>query len=322
MCGVFIMKAVNNMSESKTDVTNLFEKYYSGTCNREEFDQLLDLIEKGDDDEMMLQFLKREWNNSAPKRSHTLLYRRVGAAAVILLLIASTFFLWRGGDKVNQPMVQDEGRELLSEVTRIQLSDGSIVLLRDGSWLNVDSLFAKDSREVSLQGEAYFEVATNPTKPFVIHTGKVKTTVLGTAFSIKANPAETEVTVTVTRGKVMVEDEEEKVLLATLEADRQLVYNTKSNRVTEKTVNAAIASNWRSHHMIFRNSTFESIVQEISELYGVTILFDDEFLRQRQITASLDDRDPIETLLDILCTAQRAYYVKVGDSYLIKPLEE
>lgn len=310
------------MSESKTDVTNLFEKYCAGTCNREEFDQLLDFIEKGDDDETMLQFLKREWNGDVPKRSRSILYWRVSAAALILLLITSTLFLWRGGVKVNQPLAQDVSRELLSQVTRIQLSDGSIVLLRDGSWLNVDSLFAKDSREVSLQGEAYFEVASNPTKPFVIHTGKVKTTVLGTAFSIKANPEETEVTITVTRGKVMVEDEEERVLLATLEADKQLVYNTKSNRVTEKTVDATVESNWRSHHLIFRNSTFESIVQEISELYGVTILFEDELLRQRQITASLDDRDPIETLLDVLCAAQRAYYVKVGDSYLIKPLEE
>jgi len=314
------MKAVHNMRDSKKEVTGLFEKYLAGNCNREEFDQLLDLIGKGDSDETMFHLLKQEWDAGAPRQSRKIFYRWVSAAAVILLLVTTTIFLWKGDEKVTQPLVQEAGNDLLSGATRLKLSDGSIVLLREGSWLNMDSLFAGDTREVSLQGEAYFEIVADPGKPFVIHTGKVKTTVLGTAFSIKANPADPEITITVTRGKVKVEDED--ALLATLEADKQLVYNTKSNRVTEKTVDATIASDWRSHHLIFRNSTFESIIQEISTLYEVTILFESEDLRQRQITASLDDRDSIETILDILCTAQRAYYVKDGNNYLIKPLEE
>ena len=314
------MKAVNNMRDSKKEVTDLFEKYLADTCNREELDQLLDLVGKGDSDKTLHHLLRQEWGAGIPRPSRKIFYRWISAAAVILLLVTTTIFLWKGDEKANQPLVQEEGNDLLSGVTRLKLSDGSIILLRDGSWLNMDSLFAGDTREVSLQGEAYFEIAANPGKPFVIHTGKVKTTVLGTAFSIKAIPTDPEITITVTHGKVMVEDE--KTLLATLEADRQLVYNTKSNRVTEKTVDASVASDWRSHHLIFRNSTFESIVQEIATLYEVTILFENEVLSQRQITASLDDRDSIETLLDILCTAQRAYYVKDGDSYLIKPLEE
>jgi ferric-dicitrate binding protein FerR (iron transport regulator) len=143
---------------------------------------------------------------------------------------------------------------------------------------------------------------------------------LGTAFSIKANPADPVITVTVTRGKVKVEDD--KTLLAMLEADKQLVYNTKTNRVSEKTVDAGLASDWRSHNLIFRNSSFESIIQEISTIYDVTIVFEDESLSQRQITASLDDRDAIATILNILCTAQRAYYIMEGETYVIKSLKE
>jgi ferric-dicitrate binding protein FerR (iron transport regulator) len=128
------------------------------------------------------------------------------------------------------------------------------------------------------------------------------------------------ITVTVTRGKVKVEDE--KTLLAMLEADKQLVYNTNSNRVVEKTVDAGKEVAWKSHSLIFRHSTFESIVQEISIIYEATIVFENETLKQRQITASLDDRDSIETILDILCTAQRTYYVMDGGTYVIKPLKE
>jgi ferric-dicitrate binding protein FerR (iron transport regulator) len=215
---------------------------------------------------------------------------------------------------------QQERNDPQYGITRIKLPDGSTVLLRDGSWLNMKSSFEGNTREVSLQGEAFFDVASNPEKPFIIHTGKVKTTVLGTSFSIKAIPADPVITITVTSGKVKVEDE--KILLAMLEADKQLVYNTRSNHVTEKMVDARIVSDGWSHNLIFRNSTFESITQEISTIYEVTILFEKETLKQRQITASLDNRDSIETILDLLCTAQRAYYVKEGDAYVIKSLKE
>lgn len=314
------MKAVHNMRDSKKEVTGLFEKFVADRCNREEFDELLDIVGKGEHDQTLHRLLKQEWDGSYLRTSRRISYRWVGAAAVILLLVTTTLFLWRGGDEAIHSLPPQETGHQLSGVTRLKLADGSTVLLRDGGWLRIDSLFAGETREVSLQGEAYFDIVADPAKPFVIHTGKVKTTVLGTAFTIKANPADSEITITVTHGKVKVEDE--NTLLGMLEADRQLVYNTKSNRVTEQTVDAGIASEWRSHHLIFRNSTFESIVQEIATIYEVTILFDNEALKQRQITASLDDRDSIETLLEVLCTAQRSYYVKDGETYLIKPLDE
>jgi len=308
------------MRESKKKVNELFEKYRTDACNREEFDELLDLIGKGEHDKTLHRLLKQQWDNEAPRSTRKIPYRWYSAAAVMLLLITTTIFLWRSGGDTTHALSPQQENSLLSGITRIQLPDGSSVMLRDGSWLNMDSSFAGNSREVSLRGEAYFDVASHPGKPFIIHTGNVKTTVLGTAFTIKANPADPVITITVTRGKVKVEDD--KTLLAMLEADKQLVYNTKTNRVTEQTVDAGIESDWRSHHLIFRNSSFESIVQEISTIYEVTILFENEALKQRQITASLDDRDAIETILDILCTAQRSYYVMEGETYVIKSLKE
>lgn len=308
------------MTESEKKTRKLFEKYRNDASSREEFDELLDVVRRGESDAPLHRLLKEEWDAGAKRPSRAVAYRWMSAAAVMLLLIMSSIFLWKSGGVATVAPNPQEENMLLSGITTIKLPDGSLVTLRDGSWLNMDRSFEGNSREVSLQGEAFFEVVPNPHKPFIIHTGTVRTTVLGTAFSIKANPADPEITVTVSRGKVKVENE--KTLLATLEADKQLVYNTRSSRVTEKTVDAGVESDWRSHHLIFRNSSFEQIVQEIAAIYGVTILFEDDALRERQITASLDDRDPIETILDILCTAQRADYERQGEVYVIKSGEE
>lgn len=315
-----MMKPIHNMSDSKNEMTGLFEKYCADTCNREEFDKMIDLVGDGEHDRSLYALLKQIWDANALRSPRKVTFRWAAAAAIGLLLITTTFLLWKSGEEAPQPMVQHEAGNTLSGATRIQLPDGSTVTLRDGGWLNMDGSFEGDRREVSLQGEAYFDVAPNPYKPFVIHTGSVKTTVLGTAFSIKADPAEEMITITVTRGKVRVEDEH--TVLATLEADKQLVYNTKTNRLTEKTIDAGVETEWRSHHLVYRNSTFEQIVQEIAMLYEVTIRFEEDALRERQITASLDDRDGVETILDMLCTAQRAYWTEEGGSYVIRSLGE
>lgn len=308
------------MTESKKETKKLLNKYLNDASSREEFDELMDVIRRGESDESFYRLLKEEWDVGAKQPSRVIAYRRYSAAIVILLLITTSIILWKNGGEVSVTPAIQEDNLIVSGITSIKLPDGSVVTLRDGSRLNMDNSFEGDSREVSLHGEAFFNVVSDPHKPFIIHTGTVKTTVLGTSFSIKANPADPKITVTVSQGMVKVEDE--NILLAMLEADKQLVYDTGSNRVTEKTVDAGVELNWRSHDVIYRNSSFEQIVEELSAIYEVTILFEDDVLKERQITASLDDRDGIETILDILCTAQRANYERRGEVYVIKLREE
>src|SRR5690606_2603405 len=82
-----------------------------------------------------------------------------------------------------------------SKVTKLAhqlllLPDGSTVLLNNNSSLDFPQQFTGDTREVILKGEAYFDIKPDASRPFIIHTGKVKTRVLGTAFNIRAYPEE------------------------------------------------------------------------------------------------------------------------------------
>lgn len=120
--------------------------------------------------------------------------RWLPAAAVMILLIAG-WWLWHkrtGADAVvakveNKPL---PGAGVINKSKFIHLPDGSTVLLNEGSKLDFGNDFNTGSRQVVLTGEAYFDIKHDERRPFVVHTGKVYTTVLGTAFNIRAWPGQ------------------------------------------------------------------------------------------------------------------------------------
>ena len=303
------------------EFAHLFKKYSAAKCSKQEFHRLLDIIESNEYDESLYRLLQEQWGGRA---TATVQIKRwavsTAAAAALILVFVGLALFFRGNEASTDNYISSVPQEtILDGVTQIKLPDGSKVMLRDGSHLDISDSFTGDIREVRFDGEAFFDIVSDSLRPFVVLTGNVKTTVLGTAFSIKALPYEKQVLVTVVRGKVQVQDD--KKFLAILEAEDQLVYSVESNKGTTKTVEAAKEVDWKSHDMIYRDTPFGHITDELTKIYGVTILFDSETLPQRLITGSFDDRDSIERILDILCTSQRAFCVVEEGVYVIRPLK-
>jgi ferric-dicitrate binding protein FerR (iron transport regulator) len=198
--------------------------------------------------------------------------------------------------------------------SRVTLSDGSIVTLKDGSRLIQKNNFSGNTREIMLEGEAFFDIAHNPNRPFIIHTGRIRTTVLGTSFSIAAIPGETSMTVAVAEGKVKIEDGGE--LLAILQANQQFTYGIELEHSQESL--AEIKADWHFLELIFRNMSFGDIAQQLAIKYGVTIVFRDEELKQRSISVLLDSRNSIEELLIFLSASQGATVTAEQGNYVIK----
>ena len=316
------------MNEIDRELGTLLKRYTAAKCSKMEFNRLLDIIESSKDDEQVHQLLKKQWEGSGFGSSRKVRFpwyaagvASVAAAAVLFFAIVglSHFFSEEKTATDRFAALEQEANVLLDGVTQVKLPDGSKVMLRDGSRLEISSSFEGNTREIRFEGEAYFEIFSDTIRPFIIHTGNVKTTVLGTAFSIKALPYEKKMMVTVVRGKVKVEND--KKLLAVLEADDQLVYNMESNQRLTQTVEAAKEVDWKSHDIIYRDTPFGDIARELAEMYGVKIVFNSPTLPQRLITGSLDDRDSIGRILDILCTSQRAFYVIEEGVYVITPLK-
>jgi len=165
--------------------------------------------------------------------------------AVAVLFIVALSLFWRQHYRGHSTLaVQAGGRNKQGDVHEqqpanpgrfLQLPDGSTVLLNGDSKLNYDKDFGVTNREVTLSGEAYFDVR-HDRLPFIVHTGKVRTTVLGTAFNIRAYKDQHDIKVTVTRGKVRVETDRQ--VLGTIAPNEQIAFNTTTDVFHLNRVNA------------------------------------------------------------------------------------
>lgn len=238
----------------------------------------------------------------------------VFAAASIAVLAAIGSVLVFKSNTLSVPAVQVEQKEntestliAFSGKQLVHLPDGSTVLLNDNSSLkyNQDSFEGK-TREVTLTGEAYFDIKRNEKKAFIVHTGKVQTKVLGTAFNINAYSNSNKIEVTVTRGKVQVGDQDK--IYGIITPNQQIKVNTNNLNYQQNNVNAAIAVEWKSKYLILDNVDMEEAISLISQKYKVSITLSNENIKKCQITASFLNEEDLDHILKVVCSVIEAQY--------------
>lgn len=198
--------------------------------------------------------------------------------------------------------------------TRINLPDGSVVWLNAGSKLVYDRHFNTTLREVSLTGEAYFDVVKNAEKPFIIHAGKMDIKVLGTLFNVKSYPGEAHTEASLVRGsiEVMLKDRptekiilkpNEKIIIANepeeaaktavvrnepIVAIRHLNYEPRDSTIIE--------TSWVENKLIFQDESFKDMAPRLERWYGVNIRFRNEKVQQLRFSGTFT-RETIEQAL-------------------------
>ncbi|WP_143307191.1 FecR family protein [Chitinophaga vietnamensis] len=312
----------------------LLRKYSQGTCNAEELQALEawyaslgqqlpdEVIDPGSDaaQQLVAQQLRALRAQLQPlqvvrRRPWQKWWRYAAVLAVLLVAGGSGYYLLKPGAHAPQQRVSSDAGKAADFSRYLTLPDGSSVVLHAGSRLIYPDVFGS-KREVTLYGEAYFDIRADSLKPFIITSGKLKTTVLGTAFNISAYPGQKEITVSVTRGKVRVEDD--RKVLAVLNPDQQIVYNTEDASAQQQQVNALARSSWTTNDMIFENATFETIANTLSKRYEVNIAFSDEALKQCPIRVSFSGTESLEEVLDVVCAVRNATYTIDKGDVMIK----
>jgi ferric-dicitrate binding protein FerR (iron transport regulator) len=247
------------------------------------------------------------------KRSRKKMVRIIVAAASIIALIAiGSKFLFQQKNTLPVPVVE---QNIIAENSLIDFSgkqlvhlpDGSTVLLNENSSLKYDqNSFNNKTREVTLTGEAFFDIKRNEQKPFIVHTGKVQTRVLGTAFNINAKNSSKNIEVTVTRGKVQVGDTEKVYGIITPNQQIKVDKNTLSYE--QNNISAAIVTEWKSNYLILDDLNMQEAVSLISQKYKVQILISNEKINKCRITASFLNEEDLDHVLKVICSVIETEY--------------
>jgi transmembrane sensor len=309
----------------EASVKQLFVKFISNQCTNEEKVQVLAYINAGGYQEEWETAIKEtaHLNQNETTAKYTLdeaaLFQKIklragivkktsqplkwmAIAATTLLVCATSFYLLKPAVKNNQPLLvknipakapQQSGRKW------IKLPDGTSVQLNNNSHLDYpDTFLGKATREVALTGEAFFDVKHDAAHPFIIHTGKIRTTVLGTAFNISAYKANAQVTVTVTRGRVMVQDAYKT--LAVLTPNQQLLWTPDLKTPSKQKIDASTVTVWKANDLIMDDITLAEAADMVSKRYGLKILFKNDRVKACRFTAAFLNRNEIGQVLSVL----------------------
>jgi ferric-dicitrate binding protein FerR (iron transport regulator) len=185
--------------------------------------------------------------------------------------------------------------------TSIILPDSSKVWLSNQSTLSYPGTFQGDLREVELSGEAYFEVAHDRSKPFVVRFGKNRIRVLGTKFSVMAYPEEPVIKADLISGKVMLDIQKgEQYQSVEMKPGQSLTYDKAAQLITEGIVDAGFYDYWLKGVYTFKNETLESLARKAARIYNTEIVFGDEQLKNKRYSGSFSVDDNLYNFIEAI----------------------
>jgi transmembrane sensor len=228
------------------------------------------------------------------------------AAAILflplLLYTMYNFFSVKGYSLKQTAQIKQQYNEIMApmgSVVSMDLPDGSKVWLNNGSKLRFPAKFVGSRRAVELEGEAYFEVNSNPRKPFIVNTKKIQVVALGTKFNLMAYNDDPVVETSLKEGKVLVRKIDEADTghtLRELKPNEHITFNIQSEEYIIQKRDPEEFISWTNGKLIFKNVLLDQVARKLSRWYNVEFEIKGDNLKQYSYTATLID----ETLPQVL----------------------
>ncbi|MEO6522417.1 MAG: FecR domain-containing protein [Mucilaginibacter sp.] len=317
---------------------DLFQKYIDKTSTPDEYREFMTLVEKskGKDLEILLDSINFEDANYRLQKpdSDSILaeilnsdrqpvskikpWKWFGYAAAAAIIVVSAFGLILKNNRIIEQSKQTKISFKPADDHRlIKFSDGSTVVLNKNSSVKFPATFKGMRREVSLIGEGYFDIKHDTKHPFLVHTGKLTVTVLGTAFNIKSSNGIT--AVTVTRGKVSVSNE--RKLLGAIIPNQQISYDDQTKEVQLLKTDARQAIQWQSSDLFFDNVTVKEAAAILETRFGKKIVFTNEGAKRSVFSGAFTHGENLKDILKVVCAYNRVDYEEKENAIIIKRKE-
>jgi transmembrane sensor len=239
------------------------------------------------------------------------------AAAVFVMSVCTFLFYTRVVTKESD--LKSDGVTLVEERINPK-GQKSILQLPDGTkiWLNADSKltygkdFGESTRDVYLEGEAFFEVAHNISKPFIVHTSELNIKVLGTSFNVKSYQGDKKIETTLVEGKVRINktNEPDDAQSRFLIPNQKAVYEKQTKAMNIENIEHAQAERsiaWREDRLVFDETTYEEVIRQLERWYNVKIHVEGKGNLQCKLTASIE-KESLEEVLNLLVTSHKISY--------------
>jgi len=316
----------------REEFLRLFEKQLQGTITPEEeiclsaWFRQQELSGLSEWDEQKLGNKKEQgeaiYNNiwqQSRKRNTFRSYRlwlRIAASVVLLSALAVLWYKSKphSGLKTETFLVRDiEAKAQYGQVLKVTLADSSTVWLNAGSRLRYPEKFEGRTRELDLEGEAFFEVTHRKNQPFIVHSGKLNTQVLGTSFNIKAYKNSVQLKVSVATGKVAIYTNKIKSIYLT--PNQTGIYDKTVGHIAIGQNQIKEVTAWREGKLVYKNELLSQALEDITNKYGVKVMASPK-MKTCQIYGTFN-HDNVESLLQMISYSVNGKVIKKGSGFYI-----
>lgn len=240
-------------------------------------------------------------------------------AAVLFLIVSISGFLGYFISRSTIPASEYAGIIVPNgERSKVVLPDGSTVQLNGGSQLKFSTDFQSKNRIVFLEGEAFFEVAHDHSRPFVVETGRLQVEVLGTKFNVSSYPDDETITTYLEEGKVEVRIEGQGNTY--LKPSEVLKFDKPTGKATKQTINDHRFSDWTRGVLNIKGETIEELAKKLERRFDINIDFGDHEVRKHIYSGSIKDEN-LDTVLEALRFASSLKYEKHEKSITLYSLK-
>jgi transmembrane sensor len=342
---IFILAYMRKRIKALNYIVGLIDRYEKGTANdteRRALDTWMPdskaIIKNSPNRKALTEFNAKVWHalvrqyrmedNQSEKKPavirhiwHT--YRRYAAIVTVVFITGSASWLLFNhshylGDKTMQADARKAWTTDNTHRTTLTLPDGTVVQVNAGSRFEIaETAFNKQKREVWLTGEAFFEVAKNKKKPFIIHTGNMQTTVRGTSFNVKAYPQLGENVISVRNGRVEIS--ENKKLLGVLTANRQLRYNSHDHTALISNADWQDAAGWREGRLVLNGVGIEELKLRLRQQFGVEVIVERQAINGKYLQGAFGSGCTLTQVMNTISAIYNIHYTTDGSRIIITP---
>lgn len=283
-----------------------------------------------DKNESLLELMKliNEERPESPKtiRSFNSIWFKIAAVSLLVVGLSSLWNVFHVSSVKNQDLAYNEIIVPLGEKAQIILSDGSHVWINSASKLRYPVKFGEISRDVTLEGEAFFDVEKKHGKTFVVNTRDVKINVMGTAFNVKCYPGDKKTQTIVVRGMVKVEDIHGNQKAIIVKPNEMAILQEKSlpgqttSKISSITVNKVDPESlvsWKDQLLVFAGETFEDLAIKMERWFNVNIKIDNDELKSERYNGKFVHNETVYQVLEAIKITTPIVYKVEKDTIII-----